>query len=142
MFLENENPPQRMILMMQKEVAKRICSKPPNMSILAASVQFYSNPKIAFRVSRNSFWPSPGIDCSVMIIEKKNSLPETNPVKFFEIVKMGFSHPRAQLLNNLSKGLKSEKEEIKERMISAEIDPKRRAESLSIKEWIKLIEKL
>ncbi len=142
MFLENDNPPQRMILMMQKEVAKRICSKPPNMSILSVSVQFYANPKIIFHVSRNSFWPVPGVDCSVMIIEKKKPVLNINSALFFKIVKAGFSHPRAQLLNNLSKGLRLDKKRVQEIMISSKIDPKRRAESLDLKDWIILTEKL
>ncbi len=142
MFLENDNPPQRMILMMQKEVAKRICSKPPNMSILAVSVQFYANPKIVFHVSRNSFWPVPGVDCSVMVIEKKEPVPNINPDLFFKIVKAGFSHPRAQLLNNLSKELRLDKKRVEEIMMSSEIDPKRRAESLDLKDWIILTQKL
>ena len=142
MFLESTNPPSKMILMTQKEVAQRICSKPPEMNILAISVQFYANPKIAFKVSRNSFWPSPKVDCAVLIIERKDSLPKIDIKKFFKIVKAGFSHPRAQLLNNFSKGLKLDKEKVKEIMLSLEIHPKKRAESLSIDEWVKLTSKL
>lgn len=142
MFLESENPPVKMVLMMQKEVAKRICAKPPEMSILAVSVQFYAKPKILFKVSRNSFWPSPGVDCAVMVIERKDSAPKVGVESFFKVVRAGFSHPRAQLLNNLSKELRLDKEEAKKVMLSSGIDPKRRAESLSLDEWLSLTEKL
>ncbi len=142
MFLESENPPAKMILMMQREVAKRICSKPPEMSILAVSVQFYADPKIAFNVPRNAFWPPPQVDCSVIEIKRRKSGPRTDPDDFFKVVKAGFSRPRAQLLNNLSKGLKLDKETVERGMTLSGIDPKRRAESLSIDEWVTLSEKI
>ncbi len=143
MFLESENPPVKMILMMQREVAKRICSKPPEMSILAVSVQFYAEPKIVFNVPRNAFWPPPQVDCSVIEIRKRKSGPETtDPNGFFKVVKAGFSRPRAQLLNNLSKGLRLDKETVEEVMTLSGIDPKRRAESLSIDEWVTLSKKV
>lgn len=142
-FLENPSPPQKMVLMVQREVAQRICAQPPKMSILAVSVQFYAQPKIIFNVSRNVFWPSPEVDCSVMVIEKKKeSIDSVNSKRFFSIVKAGFSQPRAQLLNNLSKGLKLNKETVRKQMLSVNISPQRRAESLSLDEWLVLIKKL
>ena len=141
-FLESDNPPSKMVLMMQKEVAERICANPPEMSILAVSVQFYAKAKIAFKVSRNSFWPSPGVDCAVMIIEKRDSVPKVETEKFFKVVRAGFSHPRAQLLNNLSKELRLDKEEIKKKMLFLGIEPKRRAETLNLDEWLSIVKKL
>jgi len=142
-FLENSRPPQKMILMMQKEVAQRICSRPPRMSLLAISVQFYARPKIIFNVSRRSFWPSPAVDCSVIILEKKReSMDFVNSKRFFSIVKAGFSRPRAQLLNNLSKKLKLNKEDVKKQMLAVNLSPQRRAESLTLEEWLILIEGL
>ncbi len=140
-FLESSKPPKKMVLMVQREVAKRICSNPPNMNLLALSVQFYAKPKIVFNVSKNSFWPSPKVDCSVLIIERDSSL-KGDPVKFFRAVRAGFSHPRAQVLNNLSKELKLNKEEIKKTLLSLKIDPKRRAESLNLNEWLKLSQEI
>ena len=138
MFLEHKNPPKKMVLMIQKEVAKRICAKPPRMNLLAVSVQFYAEPKIAFKVSRNSFWPSPEIDCSVIVIDRKKDIPIVEIGSFFKVAKVGFSHPRTQLLNNFSKGLRLNKDIIKKWLISSSIDPIRRAETLSIKEWLGL----
>jgi len=136
-FLEKNNPPQEMILLMQKEVAKRICANPPNMSILSLSVQFYADPKILFHVSRNSFWPIPNVDCSVIKIKFKNK-PKINKDLFFKIVKAGFSKPRAQLLNNLSNKLKLNKDSIKKDFAKINIDPTRRSETLKVEEWIKI----
>lgn len=67
-FLEAKHPPRLMVLMVQKEVAKRICSKPPDMSLLTVSVQFYADAEIISYVSKNCFWPSPKVDSSIIKI--------------------------------------------------------------------------
>lgn len=111
-FLERPNgypeSPESMVLMLQKEVAQRICAKPPNMSILAVSAQFYANAKIISYVSKNCFLPAPKVDSAVIKIipHNKYNMPAD---LFFKIVKAGFSHPRKQLLNNLAAGLKLDK---------------------------------
>jgi len=68
MFLESNNPPQEMILLMQKEVAQRICTKPPRMNLLSVSVNFYANPKIISYISKNCFWPLPKVDSAIIKI--------------------------------------------------------------------------
>ena len=141
-FLEMKNQPNRIILMVQKEVAKRICSSPPKMNLLAVSVQFYAVPKIISYVSKNSFWPQPKVDSAILkIVPHKTQLKKEVVKKFFKIVKAGFSHPRKQLINNLSKELGLEKEKIKKWLLESEINPTQRAETLSIKDWQNLTKK-
>jgi len=137
-FLEAKNPPKEMILMVQKEVAKRICAKPPKMSLLAVSVQFYAKPEILFYVSKNSFWPQPKVDSAVIKLKIKNLKFKINKNLFFKIVKAGFSQPRKQLVNNLSKMLKLTKEEVKRWLSNNRIKPTQRAETLKLQDWIKL----
>ena len=148
-FLETENPPKEIILMVQKEVAQRICAKPPNMSILAVSVQFYSKPEILFYVSKNSFWPRPEVDGAVIkIVPRRFRVFVSRQFceRFFRIVRAGFSHPRKQLANNLSKGLalslpnglKLDKKEAENWLLENKIKPAQRAETLTIKDWIRL----
>jgi len=105
-FLELDNPPELMVLMIQKEVAQRICTKVPDMNLLAVSVQFYSTPKIISYISKKSFWPSPKVDSAIILLKIKNWKLEIDTSLFFQIVKAGFSQPRKQLLNNFSKKLK------------------------------------
>ena len=139
-FLESEKPPKEMILMVQKEVAQRICAKPPDMNLLAVSVQFYSEPKILFYVSKNSFWPKPKVDGAVLRISRiHTNLPRIDTNLFFKIVKAGFSQPRKQLANNLSKELKLDKEKVKNWLLKNGIQPSQRADTLDIKEWINLV---
>lgn len=139
-FLEVETPPKLMMLMVQKEVAKRICSRPPNMSILSVAVQFYAEPKIVKIVKKDSFWPKPNVDSAILkinpLINTKNK--QINTKQFFKVIKAGFSSPRKQLKNNLKKILN------KKEMFHVKrfIDLSRRAESLSIDEWIKIYKTL
>jgi 16S rRNA (adenine1518-N6/adenine1519-N6)-dimethyltransferase len=134
--LELKRKPKLIVLMVQKEVAQRICAKPPKMNLLAVSVQFYAKPQIISFVSKNCFWPRPKVDSAVIKIEPREIKFDAN--LFFKIVKAGFSHPRKQLINNLSRKLKREKEEIKKLLSQLGISPKKRAEELSIEDWMKL----
>lgn len=149
-FLEEKNPPKEMVLIVQKEVAQRICSKPPQMNLLAVAVQFYAEPKIIDYVSKKSFWPEPEVDGAIIKLKIKN-LPEKTGIpdksgkkskadheQFFRIVKAGFSHPRKTLLNNLSNGLKLKKNEVQQWLNKNNIKPSQRAESLSLQDWIDL----
>lgn len=138
-LLEIKKPPQTIVLMIQKEVGQRICASPPNMNLLAVSVQFYAKPKIISFISKKSFWPVPKVDSALIEIKpliKKNK--EIDPALFFKVVKAGFSHPRKQLLNNLSKELKLTKEKTKHWLLENQINPEQRAETLSIDDWLKL----
>lgn len=146
-FLEAENPPKEMILMVQKEVAQRICARPPKMNLLAVSVQFYARPKIISPVSKNSFWPQPKVDSAIIKITPGVKHPmlsdrreTTSDVKhrFFKIVRAGFRHPRKQLANNLSTELKIEKEKVKQWLQKNNIQPQQRAETLTVENWLQL----
>jgi len=136
-FLETKYPPEFMLLMMQKEVAQRICANPPDMSILAVSVQFYAKAEIISYVKKENFWPKPKVDSAIIKIVPKTSENSISPDLFFKIVKAGFSHPRKQLGNNLlSLG---DKEEITSWLLKNKIKPTQRAETLSVEDWTNLL---
>ncbi|XOB40207.1 MAG: 16S rRNA (adenine(1518)-N(6)/adenine(1519)-N(6))-dimethyltransferase RsmA [Candidatus Nealsonbacteria bacterium] len=137
-FLEMKNQPKEIILMVQREVAKRICSF-TRMNLLAVSVQFYAEPKIISFVSKKSFWPEPKVDSAIIkIVPKKLKVSNKLTKQFFEIVKAGFSQPRKQLVNNLSKKLKMDKKEVKDWLLKNGFQPSQRAETLDVKDWLKL----
>src|SRR3989338_4837820 len=135
MFLEAKRPPQEMILMVQKKVGQRICAKPPQMNILAISVQFYAEPKIVSYVPKGAFWPRPKVDSAIIKITRTHTDKKTDSHIFFKIVRAGFSHPRKQLLNNFTGTLKMQREEIKKWLGSCDIDPSRRAQTLELNDW-------
>jgi len=140
-FLEFKVPkPKLMVLMVQKEVAQRICAKPPKMNLLAASVQFYAKPEVVSFVSKKSFWPQPKVDGAILkIIPQDKSTRVILVDLFFKVVKAGFSQPRKQLINNLSRGLEMDRELVKSWLLENNIQPSQRAETLGIREWIKLV---
>jgi len=135
-FLEAKNQPQLMVVMLQKEVAQRICAKPPNMSKLAVFSQFYSTPKIIGLVSKRSFYPQPKVDSAILKIIPLNDLrKKINEKLFSKIVKAGFSHPRKQLINNLSNGLNIERDMAIKWLSKNKIKPSQRAETLTVDNW-------
>lgn len=136
-FLEEKNPPQSMVLMIQKEVAQKICS--PKSSLLKMAVNFYSKAKIIFYVPNSAFWPKPKVDGAVIKFEniQKNKPPVKKNI-FFTVLKAGFLFPRKTILNNLSVGLKINKQDIKKILLNSEVDFKKRPEEISFSEWILL----
>lgn len=139
-FLESKTSPKLMVLMVQKEVAQRICATPPNMNLLAVSVQFYGKPKIVDYVSKKSFWPQPNVDSAIIKIVPYGEHKKTDSKLFFRIVKAGFSQPRKQIANNLSKALKLDREVVVPLLLAKKIEPDQRAQSLTIAEWSLLAE--
>jgi 16S rRNA (adenine1518-N6/adenine1519-N6)-dimethyltransferase len=138
-FLEVPSAPSAILLMVQKEVAQRICAKPPEMSLLAVSVQFYAKAKVISYVSKNCFWPIPKVDSAIIhIIPFADTVTPTKATDFFKIVKAGFSQPRKQLANNLSVGLKKTRQEVEQWLKKNNISPTQRAETLTIEDWRKL----
>lgn len=141
LFLEAKNRPQKMILMVQKEVAQRIVAKPPKMSVLAISVQFYAQPepKIIAYVSKEAFWPKPKVDSAIIQIIPTPLKPDPQITQeFFKTVKAGFAAPRKQLANNLAKNLNIDRQKIENILLQCGLDPKQRAETLAVDNWEKL----
>ena len=139
-FLETKNGPTDMTLMIQKEVALRICSNPPRMTLLSVSVQIYAEPQIASFVSKECFLPKPKVDSAILKIISQNFTEKYGQVDidlFFKIVKAGFSQKRKQLKNNLV-SLINDKNKIDLWLLKNKIDPKQRAETLSINDWVNL----
>lgn len=141
---KSKTKPKKIVLMIQKEVAQRICAKPPKMNLLALSVQAYGKPKIAFVVKRGSFSPPPKVESAVLIIDEISSGFFTqNKIKekdFFEFLKLGFSQPRKTLVNNL--GQKYEKSKIKNALQNCELNENTRPQNLSLENWLCLFKKI
>lgn len=141
-LLESGSKPRRIVLTIQKEVAQRICAKPGDMSLLALSVQVYGAPRIAAHIPAAAFFPAPKVDSAVLVVDiyptplLKEGLLDT----FFKLVKAGFSQKRKTLRNSLSSGLHISPSNAAELLTRANIDPQRRAETLSIDEWERLSE--
>lgn len=136
-ILEAAVKPTLAVVMVQKEVAERIVAQPGDLSLLAISVQFYAQAKIVHRVPANAFRPPPKVDSAVLRLDllPEPAVADVDVEEFFEVVRAGFSQKRKQLLNSLSAGLRLPKAEVETRLHAVGIDPKRRAETLSLQEW-------
>lgn len=139
-LLESPSKPRRIVLTIQKEVAKRICETPGDLSLLALSVQVYGRAHIVAHIPAGAFFPAPSVDSSVLAIEIYPAplIPAELLDTFFQLIKAGFGQKRKTLRNSLSAGLAMSPTQTAELLTEAGIDPQRRAETLSIDEWSKL----
>ncbi|MCL4861723.1 MAG: ribosomal RNA small subunit methyltransferase A [Caldilineaceae bacterium] len=139
-LLEARVRPTLAVVMVQKEVAERICAAPGAMSLLAVSVQFYAAPRIVDRVPAGAFRPQPKVDSAVLRLDVRPqpAVTDVPPADFFRVVRAGFSQKRKQLRNTLSAGLLLPKAVADGALQAAGIDPTRRAETLALAEWAAL----
>jgi 16S rRNA (adenine1518-N6/adenine1519-N6)-dimethyltransferase len=132
-----------LVVTVQREVAERIVAGPGEMSLLAVSVQFYGRPRIVARVPAGAFYPPPKVDSAVLRIDASPGLslelpPGLDERTFFRVVRAGFSQKRKTLRNALSAGLGQKPPAVETALRQADIDPRRRAETLSLEEWGRL----
>ena len=135
-FLEAENPPETMVLMVQKEVAERICAKPGDMSVLSVAVQYYAEPKIIAIVPRANFWPEPKVDSAIIVLKVYKVIKFIKSEEFFRLVKAGFANRRKFLIKNLLPVAgKKNKDELKKIFASIGLSETARAQELSVEKW-------
>ncbi len=140
-FLESDNPPSEMVLMVQKEVAERIVAKPGAMSVLSFSVQYYARAEVVMAVSRELFEPVPKVDSAVIrIVLLPQPLFEADGKKLFRLVKAGFGEKRKMLRNSLSGGLNITADQADRLLLAAGIASTARAQELAMTDWSKLLE--
>jgi len=144
LFLEAPERPQRMIVMLQKEVAESIVARPGRMSLLALSVQFYAVPRLLFKVSPSSFRPPPKVESAVLRIDVREApaVPTDDVESFFRLLRAGFSAPRKQLRNVLSHALGLDAQSAGNVLRRAGIDPSLRAQALGLEQWAALYQTL
>ena len=141
-LLEAEVQPRRMVLTVQREVAQRICAEPGDLSLLALSVQVYGKPRIAARIPAGAFYPPPKVDSAVVNIDlyPQPRIPAERLDAFFSLAKAAFSQKRKTLRNAISAGTHLSPAETEDLLKAAGIEPRRRAQTVSIEEWCKLSE--
>ncbi len=138
-FLEAAHPPTRMTVLVQREVAQRIVAVPPDMSVLAIAVQFFALPRIALIVPPEAFVPRPEVHSAVLsLVVGTPPLPRAQWRGFFALVQAGFGAKRKQLFNSMSERLRVPRETVSAMLAAAGIDGTRRAQTLSLDEWLAL----
>lgn len=147
-LLTSENKPSIAALLVQKEVAERICAKSGDLSVLSIASQIYADCELGQFVPRELFMPPPKVDSQVVILKilEKNKLEcfnEQNNTRisekqFFRIVKAGFTARRKKILKALSANLALSKEQTIEILIQAKVSPDARAQELTIENWLEI----
>ena len=133
-YLAGEKKPKRVVLLVQKEVAEKICCKDSDQSILSLQVALYGKAEIVSIVKKDKFFPAPKVDSAIIRIDmyEKCLIPENQLKNFWKITKHAFAQKRKKIGNTLGKSFQIDFE-------SANIDPDRRPQTLSIKEWGSLL---
>ena len=136
-LLESSRKPSRLVLTVQREVAERICAQPGQLSLLALSVQVYGQPELRGRIPAGAFYPAPQVDSAVVRVDlhAQTLIPGPQLEFFFRLTKAGFSQKRKTLGNALAASLAWPKQKVAAMLLAAQIDPLRRAETLSLGEW-------
>ena len=146
MLLTEKIPVSDIVIMIQKEVAERICAKPGTKAYGALSVmcQYYSEPSLVCEAKAEVFVPAPKVDSQVVKMTVREYPPVITKSEdfFFKTVQAAFSQRRKTLLNCLSSYFKCSKEIISGVLADLGIDDKRRGETLSLEEFATLSDRL
>lgn len=139
-YLEQPHPPRRLTVMVQREVAERLVAAPPHMSILGIATQFYAEGSIAFHVPPGAFVPSPRVESSVITLDVRPAalLPLELRPQLFALLNAGFRHKRKTLANSIADETQLPKALISEQLAALNVDPLRRAQTLTVDEWVGL----
>ena len=141
-LMEAQRKPKRVVLTVQKEVAERVLARDGKMSLLSLSVQLFGQVSMAGVIPAESFLPVPDVDSAILKVElyPEPLVPFEQQDAFFKLAHAGFGQKRKTLRNSLSAGLSLSGSEGEKLLLDAGISPQRRAETLTIMEWKKLIE--
>ncbi|MCG4582155.1 16S rRNA (adenine(1518)-N(6)/adenine(1519)-N(6))-dimethyltransferase RsmA [Anaerosalibacter bizertensis] len=140
-LLEEELDIDSILVMVQSEVAERMKASPgtKDYGSLSVFVQYYTDPEIVLSVPKTAFMPRPNVDSAVIKLKiRKEKIELEDRETFFKVVKAAFSQRRKTILNSLSSGLKTDKATIRAILEKVDIDPKLRAENLTIEDFSKI----
>ncbi len=140
-LLEARVKPERLVLTVQREVAERICAVPDDMSLLALGIQVYGAARVAAHIPAGAFYPAPDVESSVVRVDlyPQPLIPSEKLALFFRLARAGFGQKRKMLRKSLAAGTSVAVSEAVAKLEAAGIDPQRRAETLSIGEWARLV---
>ena len=137
-LLESKLPIERLVVMVQKEVALRMVAKPgtKDYGALSVAVQYYTEPDIVLDVTPKSFLPAPAVTSSVIrcVLRDKPPVDVIDEKLFFRVVKAGFAQ-RRKTFSNTMKTTGLSKDRIEELLAKANIDGQRRGETFTLQEF-------
>jgi 16S rRNA (adenine1518-N6/adenine1519-N6)-dimethyltransferase len=126
-----------MIVLVQKEVAVRVCAQDKKESLLSLSVKVYGTPKLVYKVSKGSFFPIPSVDSAVLQIKnisRSNFKNQYHEALFFKLIHAGFAHKRKFAISNIKEVFKNN--DIPSLFKDANLSEKVRAEDVPLQTWL------
>lgn len=132
---ESSNPAREIVLLVQKEVAERIAAVPGQMSLLSVSTQFYWEVQLDAVVPAALFTPPPKVDSQLVVLRRRQQLPDVEQKQFFRLVRAGYSARRKTLQNSLAGGLRISREVSGELLSVAGLSPVARPQELGLEDW-------
>lgn len=141
-FLTLAPRPSSLTVMIQREVAQRICAQPGEMSMLALTTQYYSQPSLVFDVPPANFFPTPKVTSTVVHCDHLKAVDDNVDKKLFSFMRAGFSSRRKKLSNSISASLKLSTAHIEEKMAKVSLSSNARAQELTLKNWKELYKNL
>ena len=141
-LLEAPVKPAQIILTIQREVAERILNRDEKMSLLSLSVQVYGSACITSHIPAACFYPAPKVDSSVLRVDvyKEPKLAVEDVDRLFRLAHAAFNQKRKMLRNSLRSVLGGDTVEVSDILERARIDPRQRPETLTLEDWIRLVE--
>jgi 16S rRNA (adenine1518-N6/adenine1519-N6)-dimethyltransferase len=137
--------PERLVLMVQREVADRIAAPPGKMSYLSVFVQYHAWVRIAFGVASTAFEPEPAVESAVIVVEPYDADDRLEPEaddQLWRLVQAAFRERRKMIHNVLVRQLPLDAGRVTVALAAARIDPDRRPQTLAVGEWLALLEAL
>ena len=146
-LLRLANPAERVVLLVQREVAERVAAPVGDWSYLTAFVRSRSSPRIVRRVSRIAFDPAPAVDSAILLLDRlprgeRIELSAAREDELWRVVQAGFRERRKKLRNALPRALPISGDRIIAALANAGIDPDLRAQAIGIDAWLRLAEAL
>lgn len=145
-LLESKLPVEAVTVMIQKEVADRLCAEAGsrNAGAITVSVNYFAKAKKLFDVSRGSFMPAPNVDSAVikLDVKKEPDIYVSDEKKFFRMVKAAFGMRRKTALNAISAGMGIPKADVERAILESGLDINVRAEKMTMEELARLCENL
>jgi 16S rRNA (adenine1518-N6/adenine1519-N6)-dimethyltransferase len=145
-LLEDRLPVESITVMVQKEAAQRLCAEvgTRESGAVTAAVNFYSRPELLFGVSAGSFMPAPKVDSAVIRLNVYSEPPYKldDSSKFFKVVRAAFAQRRKTVLNSISSSLGLEKQAVNELLLDSGVDPRSRAEKLTMDDFLRIAERI
>lgn len=140
LLLRAENKPRAAVLLVQQEVAERIAAPRGELSLLGLSAQLYASVRLGMRVPREYFTPPPKVDSQVVVLELRDQplVPHEDERAFWRVARAGFANRRKKLRSSIAAGLAIDKSAAVELLRHSGIDPDKRAQDVSVEEWLRL----